>query len=543
MGKETLEITLHGLFEARLSTGANATPRSAKTLALFALLAASPGYKRSRNWIKSKLWSDRGPEQSAASLRQALSELRKCFDDPAKFITIDRRGVSLVAENVNILPNSGNAEFLEGLSIQDPKFKEWLAEQRNHSTTKHLDNSFINPLSGPVINTTGKPVVFKFILASNNSEMETLFCQLFMDAVKKSVREYRKVHFISDAIEDTATKADLTIKISVDVVSNVAWIRASLEHVKSRQSLWSGHAQEPIKGAPPIDSLLVGRLIVDTSHAMLEAIAGENSVDTIADYAASKARNALVHIFSFDHNKQMLADRELALAFDADGSADHLAWRVYLKMMMNVERNPELAANTEDEIDWLIGEALALEPSNSLVLAAAAQAHMKIKNNVLSGYEYARRSVAINPYNPMALDALVSANIFLNRFEEAHQYALKARFITGNSPFRHWWEMACCITATATGRVDEALVHARTSHELSPNFRPPMRYLIALYSKAGNDQRAFEILQKLVKLEPDFSVTQLLEDPHYPAAALQRSKLFEPDIFLGLKERAAIDCS
>jgi tetratricopeptide (TPR) repeat protein len=221
----------------------------------------------------------------------------------------------------------------------------------------------------------------------------------------------------------------------------------------------------------------------------------------------------------------------LEQAFSADGSADHLAWRVYLRMMMGVERNPAQSVGIETEVDWLIGEALSLEPSNSLVLAAAAQAHMKVKNNVLSGYEYARRSVAVNPHNPMALDALVAANIFLERFDEAHRIATKARHITTNSPYRHWWEMGCCLTATVTGRLDEALIHAETSHQLAPGFKPPLRYLLALYSRLGDTDRAVAVLEKLRAIEPDFTIERMVQDPKYPVAALQRSKLLTPENF------------
>jgi DNA-binding SARP family transcriptional activator len=55
------------------------TPGGRKARALLAILALTPTRRRSRSALQDKLWSDRGPEQGAASLRQTLSEIRRAL--------------------------------------------------------------------------------------------------------------------------------------------------------------------------------------------------------------------------------------------------------------------------------------------------------------------------------------------------------------------------------------------------------------------------------------------------------------------------------
>lgn len=64
-----VRIHLTGPFRVEGADGTDRTPKSSKGCGLLALLACHPQTRRSRSWLQSKLWSDRAPEQAAASLR------------------------------------------------------------------------------------------------------------------------------------------------------------------------------------------------------------------------------------------------------------------------------------------------------------------------------------------------------------------------------------------------------------------------------------------------------------------------------------------
>lgn len=131
-------IRMIGEFEVRDASGQDFTPRSAKARALLALLCRTQGHRRPRRWLEARLWSDRGQEQAAGSLRQALTELRKALGPLADRLTSDRDCVALSDFTVDLEQDPAAArkalaagrEFLEGIDVIDPAFKRWLAEER-----------------------------------------------------------------------------------------------------------------------------------------------------------------------------------------------------------------------------------------------------------------------------------------------------------------------------------------------------------------------------------------------------------------------------
>ena len=130
-----LILDLAGPFRLRDAQGADLTPRSRKAQGLLALLGTSPGLRRSRAWLQDKLWSDRGAEQGAASLRQCLTEIRAILRDHLDCLRAESGWIALDPGRVEVnsaLPDqdTGDVEFLEGLDIRDPEFEHWLRDQR-----------------------------------------------------------------------------------------------------------------------------------------------------------------------------------------------------------------------------------------------------------------------------------------------------------------------------------------------------------------------------------------------------------------------------
>lgn len=147
-------IRMIGVFEVRDETGRDCTPRGAKSRALLAMLAQTPGHRRPRRWLEARLWSDRGQEQASGSLRQALTELRKTLGPMADRLTSDRDCVRLVDFSTDLVRDpiaarttlAQGREFLEGIDIADPAFNQWLAEERQR-VAKHLAET--SPVAAP----------------------------------------------------------------------------------------------------------------------------------------------------------------------------------------------------------------------------------------------------------------------------------------------------------------------------------------------------------------------------------------------------------
>ncbi len=138
--KADIWIDLVGPFRVLSATGEDLSPRGRKACGLLALLAVSPERRRSRAWLQDKLWSDRPPKQGGASLRQALSEIRRAFGPQRDCLRSDRRIVALDPERLHVDLDGADLAalstlseqpvLLEDIDIGDAEFESWVRNQR-----------------------------------------------------------------------------------------------------------------------------------------------------------------------------------------------------------------------------------------------------------------------------------------------------------------------------------------------------------------------------------------------------------------------------
>lgn len=142
-----LSLKLLGEFAVRDQTGKALSLPTRKTRALLAYLAANAGRPQLRDRLMALLWSDRGEQQARHSLNQALTSIRRLGN--AAGVTLlhgDGERVTLLADMLAIdLANfrdkladdpAGAAvlyegPFLDGTTIPDPAFEDWLTAIRS----------------------------------------------------------------------------------------------------------------------------------------------------------------------------------------------------------------------------------------------------------------------------------------------------------------------------------------------------------------------------------------------------------------------------
>ncbi|MGH3642488.1 MAG: AAA family ATPase, partial [Mycobacterium sp.] len=145
-----LRLNLLGGFEARLASGPAIILARRKAQALLAYLAVQPGQVHLRDKLAALLWGDTTDGQARHSLRQALLAIRQALPsvDGALLVigpdsvTLNEAAVDVDVTAFERLLAQGTAEalraadalyrgeFLEGLSIQEPAFEEWLITAR-----------------------------------------------------------------------------------------------------------------------------------------------------------------------------------------------------------------------------------------------------------------------------------------------------------------------------------------------------------------------------------------------------------------------------
>jgi len=145
----TIEIDLLGSFGLRID-GVEVAPLPRKIRTVLAYLVACRGSAIPRETLMGLFWGERGDEQARASLRQTLSQIRQALGPGfASMIVADRENVQFTAPDARIdikevarfrncddierltkTLEGVRGEFLEGLSIGEPLFEQWLITER-----------------------------------------------------------------------------------------------------------------------------------------------------------------------------------------------------------------------------------------------------------------------------------------------------------------------------------------------------------------------------------------------------------------------------
>src|SRR5262245_34052214 len=143
-----LDLTLLGGFRARLDPGPTLALPTRKAQALLAYLASPPGRAHGRDKLASLRWGGICQPQARASLRQALTALRKALG-ASTGLQVDAETVGLDPESVTVdtqvfetLVKSAapadldqaaalyQGDLLAGLALDEAPFEEWLLAER-----------------------------------------------------------------------------------------------------------------------------------------------------------------------------------------------------------------------------------------------------------------------------------------------------------------------------------------------------------------------------------------------------------------------------
>ena len=523
--KARLKLYLFGRFRLENADGASLAPKSAKSQTLLALLATSDTGGRGRLWLQKRLWPGKTPEKTSTSLRQALSEIRRHLGKHRDILRADRRSVTLDLDLVETMPAQPGDEFLEGIQLieGDHGVSDWLDHHRSHQPEPAQPSAPSDSYIYRKIPT--RPIVVFLTQSENNSDLG-LIEDIFVDSVARSMRETLSAEV---RIGGGSTSSE-AFRVEVQAYrgeGSTVGIRARVRHGFPETLVWSGMTSTQLHGAPPVEDLQIVSLGNQLIDALAEAMTGHITESRDIRDANLLTRLAIRRIFSLRPETLREADEMLAMAQELGAGALSSAWRAQLRVIQHVERHEGVPEDLPDQARRLCIDAMEREPMNSMVVAAVANTRLVLDNDVSVCLELARRSVALNPANPLAWDSLATAKLYSGEVGEAHALAVRAQKMSSGSPFGHWWDFGRCLTAALTGRKDEALRLAEAAHAMSPEFRPPLRYLTALYAADDRFDDAVRVGERLKKLEPDFSFERMALDETYPISPLRWGGLLD----------------
>ena len=519
--KGHLSIYLHGRFRVEGALGEDLTPRGSKDCALLVLLVTSQHGERTRSWLQSKLWSDRGAEQAANSLRQAVAKLRKALGDYQSILLSNRQCVGIDLKKLKLAEDT-HQEFLEGIEVRDEEFESWLAVERSsRSDRPAAPPKAASPYTHP-------PLTVSIQQGSNEADSTTSkwFKQTVSEMIARSLSENFDVAIMQQPPSILSTDPSPgTWCINLDIrslSSNNFAVRISLLNAGDSQILWStfrtlqatnGHITE-------------NEVVIDIVHE-LTTLFGSKLIQSMSEETLFTRADALCllgvqRLFSMNSRQIDEADTLFKKAHEINPRGLYLAWRAHVREIQLVERVNADRPALKEQSEALVRRAFELEPNNSMVLALLSINRLHVGGQVDAALQYALRGVKLNYGNAMAWWALSAAHLKGDNPAKAYGCARKAVMLSQGTPIEFWTQSQLSGAAVAVRRLSEAKSIFQNVTFGTPDFRPPLRHLIALHATNEEWADAIAAAERLKTLEPGFSIDQLANDRDYPISLLHK---------------------
>ena len=573
-------VFLFGPFTVLGPDGADLTPKSRKSQAILAMLAVAPRGSRSRVWLRDKLWSDRGEDQASASLRQALLDIRSSLDVVASqalradkhTVTLDLALVRVDALDALSPDRSDEApgeteHFLEGLDVRDPEFEEWLTLERQSWQRRLEDSGFehdLSPKSTPgvvgrqpssalprtmaapappqrVLPPSSDPVqdapgVWRVALlppvilggdptaALVQSDVQRGLLSAFIETGDLRVVDLAPSPF-SDLLGYSFAKLPEQVNLSVQirVFCDPALLRVAivLQNPADNTLIWADEVQAPRREAVggTFAMPLIVRATEEALRHFLRRTGGEKAE------AEGRIAAAVASMFRLTRGDLDRSEAILRRHVAATPSAQGHAWLAFLNTFRVGQRfNPEDAALIE-ETQHLARKALEMEPHNALVAALVGHIH----SYLFGEFDYAaglfERSLRVNPAQTLAWDLYAMLHAYAGQPKRALAMARWARHLGAFSPHRYYFETTRAITGTFSAEHRTAIEAGTAALAERPDFNSLLRVLVSSNAHLDRPDEARMFLDRLLTVEPNFSVTSLRE-AGYPGLETEGGRHF-----------------
>lgn len=514
------QISLYGPLTIRSAAGDDLTPKGAKARALIALLAQAPDRRRSRRWVEAKLWSIRGQQQAAGSLRQTLSEIRTALGPLRDILGADRADVWLDANLITTdldegaKPEDASREILEGIDVRDPEFEEWLRLLRQSSPASV-------PLSLPFSVPTGIGVHCSSLVLE--AGIDRIAAQTVADQIGLNLEET----LAGSTMRASARGSELAVTVDVSRDGQTRVLQARVLHLETDRVLHSAYRAVPVVEHGLISEDLIAEFAHATTSRALARLPQVLDFDRTEVVASGFAALAQKKYFEFTPTSFTEAQDLMERAQDTHGSGLYLAWLGFIRMTEVVESLAEYPSDQLEETEALLRHAVEASPENGQVHALKALTELMLFDDIDAGINSAEDAFRRNPNNLLVRQSLAVAAATSGDKEAAYQMSAFCRPGVAREDGRHLWDLYHSLVCVSTGRFEEAREAAERAVRSCPDFRAPRRQLAGLYASFGDHDAAAKHFRALQKWEPDLTADQFLSDEEYPVRTLRNAGLLE----------------
>ncbi len=200
---------------------------------------------------------------------------------------------------------------------------------------------------------------------------------------------------------------------------------------------------------------------------------------------------------------------EEALRLDPDNAPAH-AWLAHWHLFLVGQGWAEHPASSIRTASHLAARAVALDPADARCLAVAGHIRAFLHKQADQAIGLHERAISINPNLALAWCFSGLAHMYLGRHEEAIRRIHHARHLSPYDPHGFFFDHSLMMPLMFRGEYDAAAEIGRRSIEMNPAFSSAYKSYLATVGHLGRSEEAKAVRDKLLGLEPDFTVGQAI---------------------------------
>ncbi|EAQ47159.1 putative binding domain protein [Roseobacter sp. MED193] len=507
----------------------------AKHQALLALLCMAESGVRTRAFLEQTLWSLAQPEQAKASLRTALSTLRRHLGPAiAKVINANRERVTLDLSRISFEDCTRDAEFMEGFELPyEANFARWLQQTRIEIGRSSARSGYPAQQDRRTRAEALLPLiaVLPFVQLApgeDTSPLGSLISEELSRSLARSqaftVTSYlASRQFDLNRVRPSEVSAVAGVKylVSGSVRANGQLIAAEIElhDAEREQVIWSRHFEGPLP------DLMSGR-----SEALREATRqiGQTLVGEAVRVAAFKPlpspEGHVLLMAAISMMQEMTPDRfgraREILKVLQDRDPKHpvvLTWLGFwhvLRVQKGFSSDRRIDAGLAEKY---AASALETDPCFSLAhtLKGAIASHLLFDfDQALNSYDLALKD---NPNEALAILLKGATWAYQGRPIEAVALTDAARRLTPLGPQKYYFDSVSASANLSAHNYDRAIELAERSLQANAAYPASLRTKAIALQLSGRPGEARKAVQNLMAASPQFNLTKYHRE--YPGAA------------------------
>ena len=494
-----LEIRLFGSFACQWNDGTVVDIRGAKHRAMIALLATAPNGTHTRAWLQETLWRRAGEEHGRASLRRALSDLRKIVgDDFDRIFRVTNADIQLVPATFNVVGNKLDGQFAEGISVPEEGYAAWV-----HNKRKLVEHDFTLASQTGTARIVPRIAIIPFAPRSGGRD-ERHLSDLIAQEVSRTLSRSRLIHVIShlssrklngslldlDQIRETLD-VDYVVYGTIGADDEAYRIDADFVDTSTGQIEWTrqvtGRVAELLADAGTLFELCtqIGQGIL---HASVE-MARSRPAGALRSHVLLMAAITYMHqhrLAGFARSRRFLEELISRKPRLSELHAWLGKWYI-LSIAQGWSTEPEKDLGVARDCT---GRALDNNPDCPLSLTIDGMIRSGDLSNGPRVAEQFDRAVRIDPNNALAWLMYSRLHMFDGNGEMALNFAQRACDLSPIDPFGYFFDIMKASALSICDDYDGALALAEKSIAANPRHTSSHRVRVIALGKMGREAEA-----------------------------------------------------